>query len=134
MTEQCPVCGTSHGFSSGVWNLINRLLSKSLISVRNINEMACVFSDLKMPPAPLRESPPSMPMRLTFDRRFRTELRSALATLQCLSDYAAEQGDGRSAAILGNAAGLLELSLVSNAKALVRPPVPTREQPAETLA
>ena len=36
-----------------------------------------------------------------------------LATLQCLSDYAAEQGDGRSASILGKAAGLLELSLVT---------------------
>ena len=68
-----------------------------------------------------------MPMRLTFDRRFQTELRSVLATLQCLSDYAAEKGDSPSAAILGNAAGLLELSLVSNAKALVRPPVPTRK-------
>lgn len=76
-----------------------------------------------------------MPQRLTSDRRFQSELRSVLATLQCLSDYAAEQGDAQSAAIIGNAAGLMELSLVGPApKAPVRPPVPTREQLAEALA
>ncbi|TPG36242.1 hypothetical protein EAH89_30420 [Roseomonas nepalensis] len=70
-----------------------------------------------------------MSLRLTSDRRFQSELRSVLATLQCLSDYAAEQGDAPSAAILGNAAGLMELSLVGPAThAPVRPPVPTREQ------
>ena len=77
----------------------------------------------------------SMPQRLTSDRRFQSELRSVLATLQCLSDYAAEKGDAQSAAILGNAAGLMELSLVGPAtQAPVRPPVPTREQLAEALA
>ena len=76
-----------------------------------------------------------MPQRLTSDRRFQSELRSVLATLQCLSDYATEQGDAQSAAIIGNAAGLMELSLVGPAtQAPVRPPVPTREQLAEALA
>ncbi|TPG46037.1 hypothetical protein EAH89_25250 [Roseomonas nepalensis] len=76
-----------------------------------------------------------MSLRLTSDRRFQSELRSVLATLQCLSDYAADRGDAQSAAILGNAAGLMELSLVvPAAQAPVRPPVPTREQLAEAVA
>ena len=76
-----------------------------------------------------------MPQRLTSDRRFQSELRSVLATLQCLSDYAAEQGDAQSAAIIGNAAGLMELSLVGPASlAPVRSPVPTREQLAGARA
>ncbi|TPG44306.1 hypothetical protein EAH89_27305 [Roseomonas nepalensis] len=58
-----------------------------------------------------------MSLRPTSDCPFQSELRSVLATLQCLSDYAAEQGDGRSASILGNAAGLLELSLVTPPRA-----------------
>ncbi|TPG37702.1 hypothetical protein EAH89_29920 [Roseomonas nepalensis] len=70
----------------------------------------------------------------TSGRTFQIELRSVLATLQCLSDYAAEKGDGRSAAILGNAADLLELTLITPcAQVLVRPPVPTREQLAQAL-
>ena len=76
-----------------------------------------------------------MSLRLTSDRRFQNELRSVLATLQCLSDYAAEKGDVQSAAIIGNAAGLMELSLVGPAiQAPVRPPVPTREQMAQAFA
>ena len=76
-----------------------------------------------------------MSLRLTSDRRFQSELRSVLATLQCLSDYAAEQGDAQSAAILGNAAGLMEVSLIGPANhAPVRPPVPTREQMTQAFA
>lgn len=70
-----------------------------------------------------------MSLHPTSDRRFQGELRSILATLQCLSDYAAEQGDPRSASIIGHAAALMELSLA----APIRPSVPTREQLARTL-
>lgn len=44
-------------------------------------------------------------------RTFASELRSVLATLHCLSEYASEQGDKQCAAILHNAAALLELSV-----------------------
>ena len=70
-----------------------------------------------------------MPLRPTSECRFQSELHSVLATLQCLSDYAAEQGDPRSASILGHAAALMELSLA----APIRPSVPTREQLARAL-
>ncbi len=43
-------------------------------------------------------------------RTLQSELRSVLATLQCLSEYAAEQGDTNCAAILHNAASLLEIT------------------------
>lgn len=76
-----------------------------------------------------------MSLRLTSDCRFQSELRSVLATLQCLSDYATEKGDAQSATILGNAAGLMELSLVVPAtQAPVRAPVPTRKQIAQAFA
>ncbi|TPG53293.1 hypothetical protein EAH89_17400 [Roseomonas nepalensis] len=76
-----------------------------------------------------------MSLRSGSDCRLQSELRSVLATLQCLSDYAAEQGDSRSSSILGNAAGLLELSLVTpGAQVPMRPTVPTREQLAAALA
>ena len=76
-----------------------------------------------------------MSLRLTSDRRFQSELRSVLATLQCLSDYAAEKGDTQSACIIGNAAVLMELSLVAPApQAPVRALVPTREQSASAFA
>lgn len=45
-------------------------------------------------------------------RTLQGELRSVLATLQCLSEYAAEQGDTKSAAILHNAASLLEVTVL----------------------
>lgn len=47
----------------------------------------------------------------TAERTFETELRSVLATLQCLSEYASERGDNQSAAILHNTAALLGLSV-----------------------
>ncbi|MFC7739350.1 hypothetical protein ACFQX4_27160 [Roseomonas sp. GCM10028921] len=43
---------------------------------------------------------------------FPRELRSVLATVQCLSEYAGEQGDTRSAAVLRHAALLIEASLM----------------------
>jgi hypothetical protein len=45
------------------------------------------------------------------DVRFRRELRATLATLQCLSEYAAEQGDAQSSSILHNAAALLDVAM-----------------------
>lgn len=47
------------------------------------------------------------------DVRFRRELRATLATLQCLSEYAAEQGDPRSSSILHTAAALLGVAMAS---------------------
>ncbi|WP_043839186.1 hypothetical protein [Muricoccus aerilatus] len=52
-----------------------------------------------------------MSPRETTERTFETELRSVLAILQCLSEYASERGDNQSAAILHNTAALLELSM-----------------------
>ncbi|WP_198384778.1 hypothetical protein [Roseomonas sp. KE2513] len=52
-----------------------------------------------------------MSPRLSPDRSFDSELRSVLATLQCLSEYAFERGDKQAAAILHNAAAILELSV-----------------------
>lgn len=43
---------------------------------------------------------------------FPRELRSVLATVQCLSEYAEEQGDARSAGVLRHAALLIEASLM----------------------
>ena len=45
-------------------------------------------------------------------RTLQGELRSVLATLQCLSEYAAEQGETQCAAILHNAASLLEVTVL----------------------
>lgn len=51
---------------------------------------------------------PSTPSRRTLQ----SELRSVLATVRCLSEYADEQGDTQCASILYNAAALLEATVL----------------------
>ena len=46
-------------------------------------------------------------------RTFSSELRSLVLTAQCLAEYAAEQGDKQSAAILDNVAALLDMAVLS---------------------
>lgn len=53
-------------------------------------------------------------------RTFGGELRSVIATLHCLAELAAEQGDARSAAILGNTAALLLLTVASEGDDMIR--------------
>ncbi|WP_043840303.1 hypothetical protein [Muricoccus aerilatus] len=63
------------------------------------------------------------------DDRFQRELRATLATLQCLSEYAAEQGDTQSSSILHNAAALLSVTV------MIEPGVATsREIPRQRLS
>ncbi|WP_043839806.1 hypothetical protein [Muricoccus aerilatus] len=63
------------------------------------------------------------------DDRFQRELRATLATLQCLSEYAAEHGDTQSSSILHNAAALLGIAVTAEPGAAT-----ARETPRQRLS
>lgn len=68
-------------------------------------------------------------------RNFASALCSVLATLNCLAEYAFDQGDKPSAAILHNASALLELSVSTPAPQVsALPQAPSHEHASAAFA